>query len=130
MTAYYNNYRKPFFAIYLLSILIVGCNKTNKLPDPLEAGWKGEAVCEVLEDNDELRVLKCAFEPGVGHEKHYHNPHFGYTIAGGKFRITDTTGTREVNVPTGYSFSNDKISSHEVLNIGETTAVFLIMEYK
>ena len=100
------------------------------MPDPLEAGWNGEAVCEVLNDNDELRVLKCTFEPGVGHEKHFHDPHFGYTLTGGKFRITDTTGTKDVDIPTGYSFSNDQIKSHEVINIGQTTAVFLIMEYK
>ena len=120
--------------VRILSIALLffatNCETKHTLPDPLEAGWKGEAVCEVVEDNKELRVLKCTFEPGVGHEKHYHNPHFGYTLAGGKFRITDTTGTREVDVPTGYGFSNDEVTSHEVLNVGETTAVFLIMEYK
>jgi hypothetical protein len=118
-----------YFYLVLL-LLILNCENKNALPDPLDAGWKGQAVCEVLKNNKELRVLKCTFEPGVGHEKHYHNPHFGYTLVGGKFRVTDTTGTREVDVPTVYSFSKDEISSHEVLNIGETTAVFLIMEYK
>lgn len=120
-----------YLSLWLYFIfLVVSCENKNTLPDPLKAGWKGQAVCEVVEENKELRVLKCTFEPGVGHEKHYHNPHFGYTLAGGKFRIIDTTGTREVNIPTGFSFSNDEIASHEVLNIGETTAVFLIMEYK
>jgi hypothetical protein len=33
-------------------------------------------------------------------------------------------------VPTGYSFSNEGISWHEVLNIGDETAVFLIIETK
>ncbi len=116
--------------ILSLGIVTLSCKDKNALPDPLEAGWNGEAVCEILNENNELRVLKCTFEPGVGHEKHIHEPHFGYTLTGGKFRITDTTGTREVDIPTGYSFSNDEIRSHEVLNIGETTAVFLIMEYK
>lgn len=111
-------------------ILLIGCKKNNPLPDPLEAGWKGDAVCEILEDNDELRVLKCTFEPGVGHEKHYHNPHVGYTLVGGKFRITDQAGTRDVDVPTGYVFSKDSVTSHDVLNIGKTTSVYLIMEYK
>ena len=119
-----------FSVVFFLLIIAFSCNKENKLPGPLEAGWNGQAVCEVLEDNVELRVLKCTFAPGVGHEKHYHNPHVGYTLVGGKFRITDSEGIREVDVPTGYSFSNDKITTHEVLNIGETTAVFLIMEYK
>ena len=117
-----------FFII--LSVFVVRCKNKNSLPDPLEAGWKGESVCEVIEDNKELRVLKCTFEPDVGHEKHYHNPHVGYTLVGGKFRITDNTGTREVDVPTGYTFSKDSITTHQVLNIGKTTSVFLIMEYK
>ena len=113
-----------------LFFYISGCKNKNPLPDPLEAGWKGEAVCEVLEETKELRVLKCTFEPGIGHDKHYHNPHVGYTLAGGKFRITDYSGTREVDVPTGYTFSKDSITTHEVLNIGDTTSIFLIMEYK
>ncbi|GAA4240646.1 MULTISPECIES: cupin domain-containing protein [Winogradskyella] len=122
--------KNVFKLAFLIAIGLSSCKNKNPLPDPLEAGWKGNAVCEVLEDNKELRVLKCTFEPGVGHEKHYHNPHVGYTLIGGKFRITDHTGTREVNVPTGYTFSKDSITSHEVLNIGETTSVYLIMEYK
>lgn len=123
-------YKIQFLIISIFLSITISCENKNNLPDPLEAGWKGQSVCEVLQDNKELRMLKCTFEPGVGHEKHYHNPHFGYTLNGGKFRITDTTGTREVDVPTGYSFSKDKITTHEVLNIGKTTAVFLIMEYK
>ena len=122
--------KNVFKLVLLLTIGLSSCKNKNPLPDPLEAGWNGGAVCEVLEDNKELRVLKCTFEPGVGHEKHYHNPHVGYTLVGGKFRITDHTGTREVNVPTGYAFNKDSITSHEVLNIGETTSVYLIMEYK
>ena len=100
------------------------------MPDPLEAGWNNQAVCEVMEDKPNLRVLRCTFPPGVGHEKHYHNPHFGYTLAGSKFRITDEKGTKEVNVPTGTSFSKDSVTWHEVLNIGKDTAVFLIIEGK
>ena len=120
----------PLWLILLLSLIMLNCKNENTLPDPLEAGWNNGAVCEVVEENDNVRVLKCTFEPGVGHEKHYHNPHYGYTVAGSKFKIKDTTGTREVNVPTGYSFSKDEISTHEVLNIGDSTAVFLIIEYK
>ncbi|MBR9846150.1 MAG: cupin domain-containing protein [Algicola sp.] len=111
-------------------LLVFNCNKTQKLPDPLEAGWNNNAVCEILEDNDKVRTLKCTFPPGVGHERHYHNAHYGYTLAGSTFRIKDTTGTRDVNVPTGYSFYNEKIEWHEVLNIGDSTAVFLIIEPK
>jgi quercetin dioxygenase-like cupin family protein len=96
----------------------------------LEAGWKDQPVCEVLQENEHTRMLRCTFAPGVGHDRHYHAPHIGYTVAGSRFSITDTTGTREVQVPTGFSFSNDRIAWHEVLNIGDSTAIFLIIERK
>jgi len=111
-----------------IPLLFFCCTSKTSLPDPLEAGWKGKPVCKELENSKSLRVLKCTFPPGVGHEKHYHQKHFGYTIAGSRFRITDSRGTREVDVPTGSNFFNEEIVWHEVLNIGDSTAVFLIIE--
>lgn len=119
-------------AVLLVAILMccLGCKNKSTLPDPLQAGWENKAVCEVVEDNPKIRVLKCTFPPGIGHERHYHASHFGYTIQGSTFRITDTTGIREVNVPTGTEFYNEGIDWHEVLNIGDSTAIFLIIEPK
>ena len=117
--------------LYLFTcLLITSCKSIKKLPDPLEAGWKETKVCTALKENDKIRTLKCVFPPGIGHEKHFHAAHFGYTITGSKFRITDKTGTREINVPTGYDFYNKKIEWHNVLNIGDSTAIFLIVEHK
>ncbi len=119
--------------ILLLSFkvfLAIGSHAQTLLPDPLSAGWQGEAVCEVLIDNDKVRTLKCSFPPGVGHERHYHKAHFGYALSGSRFRITDQKGVREVDVPTGTHFYNEGIEWHEVLNIGDSLAVFLIMEPK
>lgn len=120
----------PMVALILMLITFIACEETKTLKDPLQAGWNNEAVCEVVEDNPKIRVLKCTFPPGVGHERHFHASHFGYTLQGGKFRIKDTTGTREVNVPTGYEYYNEGIDWHEVLNIGDSTAIFLIIEPK
>lgn len=100
----------------------------QKLPDPLQAGWKGKKVCEVLVENTSVRTLKCTFPPGVGHERHFHPKHVGYTLEGGTFRITDEKGTREVTIPKGYTFYNERVPWHEVLNVGADTAVFLIVE--
>ena len=121
-----------FIAQTAIALLLLSCSQETEhsLPDPVQAGWEGESVCEVLEENDEMRVFRCVFAPGVGHEKHYHPPHFGYTVKGSKFRISDSTGVREVNVPSGYSFSKEVESVHEVQNIGSDTAVFLIYEWK
>lgn len=127
-------YSHPCLAIFSLSLLtlfvLASCTNNNSLPDPLEAGWRNQPVCEVLEENAKIRVLKCTFAPGVGHERHCHATHFGYTLAGSKFRIKDTTGIKEINVPTGSNFYNDRIEWHEVLNVGDSTAVFLIIEPK
>ena len=119
--------------ILLLSfqvILVIGSYGQTSLPYPLAAGWKGEPVCEVLLENDKVRTMKCSFPPGVGHERHYHKAHFGYALSGSRFRITDQKGVREVDVPTGSHFYNEGIEWHEVLNIGDSLAVFLIMEPK
>ena len=116
--------------ILLLIFVIVSCKKEKTLPDPLQAGWEGQSVCEVLFEDEDMRVLKCTFPSGVGHEKHYHNPHFGYTLSGSTFKITDDMGTRIVDVKTNTNFNKIEVSEHEVLNVGDSTAVFLIVEKK
>ena len=62
-------------------------------PDPLEAGWKGQHVCVLLKDNERMRVLRCTFPPGWGHERHRHAPHWGYILKGSTMRITTASGT-------------------------------------
>ena len=104
--------------------------KLDRLPDPVEAGWKGASVCDVLHDDAYQRVLRCTFPPTVGHERHHHKRHFGYVIAGGRMQITDATGTRVVEPATGAHFKSDGIEWHEVVNIGDSTATYLIMEPK
>ncbi len=101
---------------------------SGSLPDPLEAGWKGERVCEVLHEDVSQRVLRCTFPPGGGHERHYHDPHFGYVLAGGRMRITSADGTREVDLADDLSWVSDGVVWHEVENIGETTSIYLIIE--
>ena len=110
--------------------VLVACTVQTTLPDPLAAGWNGEAVCEKLHEDSDQRILRCTFPPGVGHERHFHDQHFGYTIAGGRMKITDSSGTREVDLATGISFTSDGVVWHEVLNIGDSTTVFLIAEPK
>ena len=114
-----------------LLIFLMGCNTAvmaYELPDPVAATWQGEPVCETLTETAEMRVFRCIFPPGVGHERHFHARHFGYALSGGRMCITDATGTREVNLQTGTYFSSDGISWHEVLNIGDTVVSYLMIE--
>ena len=117
-------------ALIAISVGAAACTAAPSLPDPLQAGWQGQPVCERLHDDTELRVLRCTFAPGVGHEEHFHAPHFGYAISGGRIRITDANGVRELDLPTGSSYSSDGVPRHEVLNIGDTTVTYLIVEQK
>lgn len=123
------NLNLTILLVFIYAILF-SCKNENKLPDPLAAGWNNQSVCELIEENDKIRVIKCTFAPGVGHEKHYHKPHFGYTLSGSKFRIKDDSGIKEVQVLSGSSFFSEGTEGHEALNIGDSTAVFLIIEPK
>ncbi len=112
--------------------LVFGCSSLSgeDLPDPLAAGWNGAAVCEKLHEDERQRILRCTFPPGVGHERHYHAPHFGYALSGGTMRITDASGTRVATLETGTSYTSAGTAWHEVLNIGDTTVQYLIMEVR
>ena len=72
-------------------------------------GWNGEPVCEVLQESDQVRALRCSFPPGVGHERHVHAPHFGYVLSDGAvMQITDDNGTRTTDPSTsGTSWWSD-----------------------
>ena len=110
--------------------LLLTISASASLPDPLAAGWNGKPVCEKLHEDEANRILRCTFPPGVGHERHFHPPHFGYAISGGRARIVDANGTREVELQTGSSFTSDGVEWHEVLNVGESTITYLIVEPK
>lgn len=100
------------------------------LPDALQAGWKGRPVCERLLEDDRQRVLRCTFAPGVGHDRHWHRPHFGYALSGGRMRIVESGGVREASLAAGSVFTSPGVAWHEVLNIGDTTVQYLIVETK
>jgi quercetin dioxygenase-like cupin family protein len=111
-------------------VTFTACTTTAALPDPLAAGWNGAPVCEKLHEDADQRIIRCMFSPGAGHERHFHAPHFGYALLGGRMRITDATGVRDVDLPEGSSFTSAGTEWHEVLNIGETTVAYLIVEVK
>jgi len=103
-------------------------NETSGLPHAFEAGWKGQKTCEMLFEDETVRIGRCIFPPGVGHEKHYHNPHYGYVLEGSTLRLRDKNGVRDAKTITGSSWSTDAITVHEALNVGDVTTSYLIVE--
>ena len=102
--------------------------ESDPLPHAFDAGWEGRQTCEVLYRGDAVRVGHCVFPPGVGHEKHYHNPHFGYVLTGGTLRISDSEGERTLTTRSGDRWSTTERTVHEAVNIGDTTTSYLIVE--
>lgn len=114
----------------LLVALVATCAHAEPLPDPLQAGWKGVPVCDNIHETAQIRVLRCTFPPGEGHERHFHPKHFGYALSGGTMRITDSKGVRDAELTGGSYFASDGTAWHEVVNIGETTVAYLMIEPK
>ena len=115
-------------AALVSGLATVDSRAESPLPDPLAAGWNGAKVCEQLHRDNDHRILRCTFPPGVGHERHYHDKNFGYVVAAGRMSITDESGTREVDLMAGSSFASDGLEWHEVMNVGDTTVVYLLVE--
>ena len=122
----------PF--VFLCSLLFTAADLSGSgagsagPPHAFEAGWEGEKVCETLFEDAVVRVARCVFPPGVGHEKHYHNPHFGYVLEPGRLRIEDSAGTREIETRAGADWSTSEITVHEAVNVGDSTTSYLIVE--
>jgi quercetin dioxygenase-like cupin family protein len=119
----------------LTTLAIAGCASASAqvapLPSALCAGWRGERVCESLHEDATIRVLRCTFPPGVGHEPHYHPPHFGYVLEGESvMRITTEQGAADRASSAGGSFVNESEVRHEALNVGDQTTTYLIVEKK
>ncbi len=104
--------------------------KSKELNGPLLTGWKGQKVCEKLSENSHENILRCTFAPGVGHEVHKHNANFGYAVSGGTVQIKDEKGTRTVELASNSYFDSLGTKWHEILNVGETTIVYIILEAK
>ena len=98
------------------------------MPDALQAGWNGAPVCERLLEDTLQRVLRCDFLPGEIHERHFHPPHIGYAIAGGRVRIVDDSGSRDLELATGSRYFSDGVAWHEVMDIGDTTIKYVIID--
>ena len=119
--------KKLIFALLFLPFSI---NAQEQLPDTIEAGWQGKAVCEVLYEDDKIRTGTCTYPPGIGQVRHTHGPYFSYVISGGTLKVINEKGTFESTSVAGRSGKNDGVKWHELLNIGETTVKFLFVEQK
>ncbi len=123
--------RVSALAAVIVGACVTGSVQVAPLPMALCAGWQGERTCELLSEDAQVRVLRCTFPPGVGHEMHYHPPHFGYVLSGDSvMRIRTAEGVVDRPVRAGQTFTNDREVIHEPVNVGSETTTYLIVEKK
>ena len=122
----------PSLGFACLMIYLPCTSGAADVPDALTAGWKGQKTCESLYDDAKIRILRCTLPPNGGHERHSHPSHFGYTLSGdgGRGRSTDLKGTQEWESKTDEYWTSDAIEWHEVVNTGDTTQRYLVVEKK
>lgn len=116
--------------VFVITLLPLSLFAQDKIPDTIEAGWKGQKVCEVLHEDDKVRIGRCTYPPGVGQERHYHPPYFSYVLQAGTLRSTSPSGTRESTSTVGRSGKSNGVEWHELLNVGDTTVQLLFVEQK
>ena len=73
---------------------------------------------------------RCSFPPSVGHERHFHGRHFGYAMPAAGYESPMPAAHAKSDLATGSSFTSPGVAWHEVVNIGDTTVVYLIIEPK
>jgi quercetin dioxygenase-like cupin family protein len=88
-------------------------------------------VYKVLLENDDVKVLEVTFAPGQSDLMHEHGVLTYYGIKGGKLQNTLPDGTvREMEAPDGFVGHGDKIVKHQMKNVGDKTARFILVEHK
>nr|WP_294529763.1 cupin domain-containing protein [uncultured Rhodopila sp.] len=104
--------------------------RADIVPDALSVEWQGQKPCEKLFEDVQIRVLRCVFPPGAMHVRHSHPGYLSYVLSGGKGRIEDEKGTRQIEVRADTYTNIQPIPWHELTNTGDTTLRYLVVERK
>ena len=111
-------------------LISTSATMSEDVPDALSVEWQDKHPCEKLYEDTQIRAIRCTFPPGAVHVRHSHPGYIGYTISGGKAKIEDARGSRDVEPRTGTFNINAPVSWHEFTNTGDTTISYLIVEKK
>ena len=102
----------------------------DNFPDALSVEWQGEKPCEKLFEDAQIRIARCTFPPGAVHARHSHPGYVSYVLSGGKGRIQNEKGIQEFEAHADSYTNNFPVPWHELINTGDTTLRYLIIERK
>jgi beta-alanine degradation protein BauB len=121
---------KTTAVIALAVFLAAPATRADEIPDALSVQWKGHHPCEKLDEDANIRVLRCTFEPRDVHVRHWHPAVFGCALKGGRGQVVDSKGTREFEAKDGECYTSPPVPWHEFTNVGVTTIQYIIVEKK
>ena len=90
-----------------------------------------EAVPTLQIDNERVRVTEWRFAPGAS--TGYHRHELDYVVVplrDGRLRLVEPTGTREVALKAGVSYTRPAGVEHEVINANDFDFAFVEIELK
>jgi quercetin dioxygenase-like cupin family protein len=100
------------------------------VPGALAVEWEGKKPCELLYEDDYVRVARCTFAKGATHTCHTHPSYLLYTISGGEGTVQDEKGTRKVEAKAGTFTNVTPVPWHVFSNAGDSTIQYLVIEKK
>ena len=98
----------------------------NQKLDPLVVA---KNVYTLINENNQMRVLKVTFEPGSTAEMHHHPQHMVYVLKGGKLKLTSEGKSQDLDLKEGSVVFLDA-QNHEATNIGSSVVDLLVVELK
>ena len=116
-----------FYSLILATIFsCTGVSSKMLLPEKVSPD-----IYDVLLENEDVKILKVSFPPGVGDNMHDHYPFSFYVIDGGKLQVTLPDGkVNEMEAGDGFSGHNEKGVRHKVKNVGEEAVNIILVEHK
>jgi quercetin dioxygenase-like cupin family protein len=98
----------------------------NQQLDPLVSA---KNVYSLINENNQMRVLKVNFEPGATAKMHHHPKHMAYVLKGGKLKLTSEGKSQDLDLKEGSAVFLDA-QNHEATNIGDSVIDLLVVELK
>jgi quercetin dioxygenase-like cupin family protein len=98
----------------------------NQQLDPLVSA---KNVYSLINENNQMRVLKVTFEPGATAKMHHHPKHMAYVLKGGKLKLTSEGKSQDLDLKEGSAVFLDA-QNHEATNIGDSVIELLVVELK
>ena len=86
-------------------------------------------IYKVAFENERVRLLEVRMEPGAKSELHSHPNYLAYVLSGGKVRLTDASGTVELELHDGENLWREA-EEHSAENVGTTELRALFFELK